>query len=166
MSIIIGDKEYFKGIGKIEFEGAGSDNPFAFKHYDATRTVAGKTMAAHFRFAIAWWHTLGGTGGDPFGPGTKVFPWLGAKDANVRARGKMDAGFEFLTKLGAQFYCFHDFDLVDEGDSLAESEKRLIAISDYALEKQRESGVKVLWGTANLFSNPRYMNGAANQPRF
>ncbi len=164
MSIITGDKEFFKGIGQVKFEGKGSDNPFAFKYYDASKVVAGKTMEEHFRFAIAWWHTLCGTGGDPFGPGTKNFPWNEKADAIERAKDKMDAGFEFITKMGAPFYCFHDFDLVDEGSSLAESESRLDAISDYALEKQKASGVKVLWGTANLFSNPRYMNGASTNP--
>lgn len=164
MSITTGDKEFFKGIEKINFEGKDSDNPFAFKYYDANKVVAGKTMQEHFRFAIAWWHTLCGTGGDPFGPGTKVFPWNEKADAIERAKDKMDAGFEFITKIGAPFYCFHDFDLVDEGDTLTESEKRLDDISDYALEKQKASGVKVLWGTANLFSNPRYMNGAATNP--
>jgi len=164
MSIITGDKEYFEGIGKVEFEGKQSDNPFAFKYYDAKKVVAGKTMEEHFRFAIAWWHTLCGTGGDPFGPGTKIFPWNQKADAIERAKDKMDAGFEFITKIGAPFYCFHDFDLVDEGATLKESEARLDAISDYALEKQKASGVKVLWGTANLFSNPRYMNGASTNP--
>lgn len=164
MSITLGEKEFFKGIGKVNFEGKESDNPFAFKYYDANKVVAGKTMQAHFRFAIAWWHTLCGTGGDPFGQGTKVFPWNEKADVIERAKDKMDAGFEFITKIGADFYCFHDFDLVDEGKTLIESERRLELISDYALEKQKASGVKVLWGTANLFSHPRYMNGAATNP--
>ncbi len=166
MSIVLGDREYFKGIGKIQFEGAESDNPFAFKHYNPSQEVAGKTMTEHFRFAIAWWHTLGGTGGDPFGAGTKSFPWLTQPDPMARAKEKMDAGFEFISKIGAPYYCFHDFDLVDEGSTLIESESRLERISDYALEKQQESGIKVLWGTANLFSHPRYMNGAATNPDF
>ncbi len=166
MSIVTGEKQYFDTVGKIAFEGKESDNPFAFKYYDAKKVVAGKTMEEHFRFAIAWWHTLCGTGGDPFGPGTKAFPWLEASDPVQRAKDKMDAGFEFITKIGAPFYCFHDVDLVDEGPTLAETERRLEAISDYALEKQKASGVKVLWGTANLFSNPRYMNGAATNPDF
>ena len=166
MSIITGDQEFFKGVDKIRFEGKDSDNPLAFKHYNASQIVAGKTMAEHFRFAIAWWHTLCGTGADPFGPGTKVFPWNASGDVVQRAKHKMDAGFEFITKIGAEFYCFHDFDLIDEGATLAESEKRLEIISDYALEKQEASGVRVLWGTANLFSNPRYMNGAATNPDF
>lgn len=166
MSIVTGDKQYFDKVGKINFEGKESDNPLAFKYYDAQKVVAGKTMEEHFRFAIAWWHTLCGTGGDPFGPGTKAFPWLQAADPIQRAKDKMDAGFEFITKIGAPFYCFHDIDLVDEGPTLSETEKRLNIISDYALEKQKASGVKVLWGTANLFSNPRYMNGAATSPDF
>ena len=166
MSIVTGEKSYFDTVGKVEFEGKESDNPFAFKYYNAGQVVAGKTMAEHFRFAIAWWHTLCGTGGDPFGPGTKEFPWNEAADPVQRAKDKMDAGFEFITKIGAPFYCFHDVDLVDEGPTLSETERRLDLISDYALEKQKASGVKVLWGTANLFSNPRYMNGAATNPDF
>lgn len=165
-SITLGDKEYFQGIDKIKFEGKGSDNPFAFKYYDENKVVAGKTMKEHFRFAIAYWHTFCGTGGDPFGPGTKAFPWDAKGDAVDRAKDKMDAAFEFISKIGAPFFCFHDYDLVDEGSSLAESEKRLIAITDYAKEKQAASGAKLLWGTANLFSNPRYMNGAATNPDF
>ncbi|MEZ5057459.1 MAG: xylose isomerase [Saprospiraceae bacterium] len=164
--IILGDKEYFKGIGKIAYEGRDSDNPMAFKWYDADKVVRGKTMKDYFRFAMAWWHTLCGTGGDPFGVGTKQFPWLEGNDPNEIARNKMDAGFEFLTKMGLPFYCFHDFDLVDEASTIAESRKRLEIITDYALEKQEASGVKLLWGTANLFSNPRYMNGAMTNPDF
>lgn len=166
MAIVTGDQEFFKGVRSIKFEGKDSSNPFAFKYYNADQVVAGKTMEEHFRFAVAWWHTLCGTGGDPFGPGTKVFPWNASSDPIQRAKDKMDAGFEFITKMGVPYYCFHDFDLVDEGPSLSESERRLEIISDYALEKQRASGVKVLWGTANLFSNPRYMNGAATNPDF
>ncbi|OEK07503.1 xylose isomerase [Roseivirga misakiensis] len=166
MSILTGDKEFFKGIGAIPYEGKESDNPFAFKFYNPDQVIAGKAMKEHFRFAVAWWHTLCGTGGDPFGPGTKEFPWNASVDVVQRAKEKMDAGFEFITKLGVPYYCFHDFDLIDEGPTLLESEKRLEVISDYALEKQKASGVKVLWGTANLFSNPRYMNGAATNPDF
>lgn len=158
--------EYFKGISKIKFEGRESDNPMAFKWYDENKVVAGKTMKDHFRFAVAYWHSFCGTGGDPFGPGTKLFPWDVKSDAVDRAKDKMDAAFEFITKLGVPYYCFHDVDIVDEGANLTEFRKRLDAISDYALEKQAETGVKVLWGTANLFSNPRYMNGAATNPDF
>ncbi len=166
MCIVTGDKEFFKGIGKIGFEGRESDNPLAFKWYDENAVVAGKSMKEHFRFAIAYWHTFCGTGADPFGPGTKIFPWNDGADADSRAKYKMDAAFEFITKMGAPFYCFHDFDLVEEADSFAESSRRLEAIVDYAKQKQAASGVKLLWGTANLFSNPRYMNGAGTNPDF
>lgn len=166
MKIVKGNKEYFKGIRSIKFEGKESDNPLAFKFYNARMRVGKKTMEEHFRFAIAYWHTFCGTGGDPFGPGTKNFPWSTATDAMQRGFDKMDAAFEFITKLGVPFYCFHDYDLVEEGATLKESEKRLRKMVDYAKEKQKASGVKLLWGTANLFSNPRYMNGAATNPDF
>lgn len=164
--IVLGDREYFPGIGKIKFEGSKSDNPLAFKYYDENRVVAGKTMKAHLRFATAYWHTFCGTGGDPFGAPTKRFPWLTATDPVQQAKDKMDAAFEFFTKIGTPYFCFHDVDLVDEGPSLKESERRLHAIVDYAKAKKAASGIKVLWGTANLFSNPRYMNGAATNPDF
>lgn len=158
--------EFFKGIEKIQYEGRDSDNPLSFKFYDADKKVAGKTMKEHMRFAVAYWHSFCGTGGDPFGPGTIEFPWDKDNDPLVRAKHKMDAAFEFITKLGIPFYCFHDFDLVDEGSSIVESEKRLQIMVDYAREKQQATGVKLLWGTANLFSHPRYMNGAATNPDF
>jgi len=166
MSITTGNKEYFPGIGKIAFEGRESDNPLAFKWYDENAVVAGKTMKEHFRFAIAYWHTFCGVGADPFGGQTHFFPWLDGGNADERARNKMDAAFEFITKIGAPYYCFHDFDLVEEGPDFAESTRRLQAIVEYAKEKQAASGVKLLWGTANLFSNPRYMNGAGTNPDF
>jgi xylose isomerase len=166
MKVVTGNKEYFKGIGQVKFEGKESDNPFAFKYYDAKRKVGKKSMEDHFRFAIAYWHTFCGTGGDPFGPGTKLFPWLSSNDAIQRGKDKMDAAFEFITKIGAPFYCFHDYDLIDEAPTLKESETRLSAIVDYAKQKQKASGVKLLWGTANLFGHPRYMNGAATNPDF
>ncbi|MBT3294473.1 MAG: xylose isomerase [Verrucomicrobia bacterium] len=166
MSIVTGNTEYFPGIGSIGFEGRESDNPLAFKWYDADAVVAGKTMKEHMRFAIAYWHTFCGTGGDPFGGGTHAFPWFAGDDADIRAKNKMDAAFEFITKLGAPYYCFHDYDLVEEGDTFAESTRRLGAIVDYAKQKQAASGVKLLWGTANLFSHPRYMNGASTNPDF
>ncbi len=166
MKIVRGDKEYFKGIGQIQFEGAQSDNPLAFRYYDAKKKVGKKTMEDHFRFAIAYWHTFCGTGGDPFGIGTKNFPWLTSQDPVQKAKDKMDAAFEFITKIGVPFYCFHDYDLVDEAPTLKESEARLGKIVDYARQKQKASGVKLLWGTANLFSHPRYMNGAATNPDF
>lgn len=165
-SVVLGDKEYFKNIGKIGYEGRHSDNPLAFKWYQEDRLVGGKTMKDHFRFAVAYWHTFCGTGGDPFGAPTKNFPWLQATDPMQQARDKMDAAFECITKLGIPYYCFHDFDLVEEGKTLKKSAKRLEKITDYAQEKQAASGVKLLWGTANLFSNPRYMNGAATNPDF
>ncbi len=166
MKVIIGDQEYFPGIGQIQFEGAESDNPLALKYYDATRVVAGKRMEDHFRFAVAYWHSFCNALSDPFGPGTRTMPWLIAMDPVQRAKDKMDAAFEFTTKLGIPYYCFHDFDLVDEGDSIQESERRLEIIVEYAREKQEASGLKLLWGTANLFSHPRYMNGAATNPDF
>jgi xylose isomerase len=166
MKLALGDKEYFKGIGQIKYEGKGSDNPMAFKYYDPAKKVGKKTMEEHLRFAIAYWHTFCGTGGDPFGPGTKKFPWLQNSNAMQCAYDKMDAAFEFITKIGAPFYCFHDYDLVDEAPTLKESEERLQKIVEYAKKKQKASGVKLLWGTANMFSNPRYMNGAATNPDF
>ena len=166
ITIVKGKKEYFKGIKKIQYEGRRSDNPLAFKWYKEDKKVAGKTMKEHFKFAVAYWHSFCGDGSDPFGAPTKIYPWSKAEDPMQRARDKMDAAFEFITKMGIPYYCFHDVDLVDEADTLVESTKRLQAITDYALEKQAASGVKLLWGTANLFSNPRYMNGAATNPDF
>jgi xylose isomerase len=166
MSVLIGKKEYFKGIGKIQFEGRDSKNPLALRWYEENKVVSGKTMKEHFKFAVAYWHSFCGTGGDPFGPGTRPMPWTADPDPIQQARDKMDAAFEFITKLGVPYYCFHDIDLVDEGDSLAVYEKRLKTMVDYAGEKQKASGVKLLWGTANVFSNPRYMNGAATNPDF
>lgn len=166
MKVLLGNKEYFKGIPQIQYEGRTSKNPLAFKWYDENRIVAGKTMKEHFRFAVAYWHSFCGTGGDPFGVGTKNYPWLVSDDPYQSAKDKMDAAFEFITKMSIPYYCFHDVDLIDEGENLAESTKRLQYITDYALEKQKASGVKLLWGTANLFSNPRYMNGAATNPDF
>jgi len=166
VKVVLGEKEYFKGIEKIKYEGRDSDNPLAFKWYDENRLLAGKSMKEHLKFAMAYWHTMGGTGSDPFGFPTKNFPWLSAKDPIQQGKDKMDAAFEFVGKMGMPYYCFHDFDLVQEGPSLSESQKRLECLTDYALEKQRSSGAKLLWGTANLFSNPRYMNGAATNPDF
>jgi xylose isomerase len=166
MAVKTGNKDYFKGIGQIKYEGRESTNPLAFKWYDEKKKVNGKTMKEYFRFAMAYWHTMCGTGGDPFGPGTKIFPWGTGSDAISKAKNKMDAAFEFMTKVGIPFYCFHDFDLVEEGSSVLESEKRLQTIVEYAKEKQKASGIKLLWGTANVFSNPRYMNGASTNPNF
>ena len=165
-TVTLGDKEYFPQVGKISYEGPGSKNPLAFKYYDETKVVAGKTLKDHLRFAVAYWHSFCGTGNDPFGGGTRNFPWDDPSDPLRSGKAKMDAAFEFITKLGAPFYCFHDFDLVSEGTTLPESEKRLSAMVDYAKEKQKASGVKLLWGTANLFSHPRYMNGSGTNPDF
>ncbi len=159
-------KAYFPDIEKIPFEGPRSANPLAFRYYDPERMVAGKSLRDHFKFACAYWHSFCNVGGDPFGPGTKTFPWDADSDAVSRAKHKMDAAFEFMTKLGLDYYCFHDYDLVDEGANLAESESRLQAITDHALQHMAATDIKVLWGTANLFSNPRYMNGAATNPDF
>ncbi|RPA68254.1 xylose isomerase [Cyclobacteriaceae bacterium YHN15] len=159
-------KTYFPGIDKIKFEGKGSKNPFAFKYYDADKIVAGKPMKEHFKFAIAYWHTFCATGADPFGPGTMIRPWDVSSDPVQRAKDKMDAAFEFFTKIGAEYYCFHDIDLIDEGSNIVDYEERIKIITDYALQKQKETGVKLLWGTANVFSNPRYMNGASTNPDF
>jgi xylose isomerase len=163
---IIGNKEYFKGIGDIKFEGKESDNPMAFKYYNPDQVVAGKTMREHFKFAIAYWHTFCGQGADPFGPGTQNFAWDQSTDPVQAAKDKADAAFEFISKMGFDYFCFHDFDLIQEGATFAESEKRLSTITDYLKEKKAESGIKLLWGTANCFSNPRYMNGAATNPDF
>lgn len=164
--IITGKKEYFKGIGRIPFEGPDSDNPLAFKFYDKNRIIAGKSMQEHFRFAIAYWHAFCNTGDDPFGSGTARFPWDQADDPLQAARDKLDAAFEFFTKLGVPYYCFHDRDMAPEGESVAESEKNLQQLVRLAKAKQEQSGVKLLWSTANVFYHPRYMNGAATNPDF
>ena len=159
-------RDYFPQISPIQFEGSDSDNPLAFRYYDKTREVAGKSMADHFKFACAYWHTFTNGGGDPFGGPTRVFPWDAKPDPVARAKDKVDAAFEFMSKMGLDYFCFHDRDLVDEGASLAESERHLQTVSKYAAEKMAETGIKLLWGTANLFSHPRYMNGAATNPDF
>ena len=165
MNVFKGNKEYFPGINKIKYEGPDSKKPLAFKWYDENRIISGKTMKEHLRFAVAYWHTFGNKGSDPFGAGTHVFPWVGAKDPMDAAKEKMDAAFEFISKLGAPFYCFHDVDLVGDG-SVFEIEKRLSHIIDFTKERQKATGIKLLWGTSNVFSNPRYMNGAATNPDF
>ncbi len=166
MSVVTGSKEYFKGIGQIKYEGPKTDNPLAFRWYDENKVVAGKTMKEYLRFACAYWHSFCGNGGDPFGEPTHLYPWNTNADAVARARDKMDAAFEFMTKLGLPYYCFHDVDIVDYTNDVADNEKRLQATIEYAKEKQAASGIKLLWGTANLFSNRRYMNGAATNPDF
>ena len=160
------DSKFFKNIEKIKFEGRDSKNPFAFKWYDENRMVAGKSLKEHLRFATAYWHTFNNTGADPFGPGTETFAWDKSEDPIQRAKDKMDAAFEFMIKLGMPYYCFHDVDVVDEAPTLAEFEKRVQTMVAYAKQKQQESGIKLLWGTSNLFSNKRYMNGAATNPNF
>jgi len=159
-------KVYFPSVEKIKFEGKESKNPLAFRYYNAEQVVYGKKMKDWFRFSMAWWHTLCADGGDPFGPGTQVHPWVGAIDAVQAAKDKMDAGFEFMSKMGIEYYCFHDIDLVDEGASIEEYEANLKAIVAYAKQKQAETGIKLMWGTANVFSPARYMNGASTNPDF
>ena len=153
--ILLGDTEYYKGIGKIQYEGKSSDNPLAFKYYDPNKVIAGKTMREHFKFSVAYWHTFCGVGADPFGPGTHSFPWDVSSDPIQAAKDKADAAFEFITKMGFDYFCFHDYDLVQEAPTFSESEKRLQTIVEYIKRKKEESGIKLLWGTANCFSNPR-----------
>ena len=159
-------KEFFPGIGKIQFEGKESKNPMAFRYYDAKKVVLGKTMAEWLKFSMAWWHTLCAEGADQFGGGTKTFPWNGAACPIQVAKDKVDAGFEFMQKIGIEYYCFHDVDLVDEGANVEEYEANLKEIVAYLKEKQAETGIKLLWGTANVFGHKRYMNGAATNPDF
>ena len=160
-------KEYFPQIGKIPFEGKDSKNPLAFHYYDANKVVMGKTMKEWLRFAMAWWHTLGQASADPFGGQTRSYEWDKADNAVQRAKDKMDAGFEIMNKLGIEFFCFHDIDLVEEGNSVEEYEANLKAITDYAQQKMAENPqIKLLWGTANVFGNKRYMNGASTNPDF
>ncbi|HEX6333597.1 MAG TPA: xylose isomerase [Flavisolibacter sp.] len=157
---------YFRNIPQVGYEGPGSDNPFAFRWYDENRLVAGKTMKEHLRFACAYWHSFNGNGADPFGAPTHIFPWERSPDPLERARAKMDVAFEFMTRMRIPFYCFHDVDVVDYTDDIAENDRRLQQMVEYAADRQRETGVRLLWGTANLFSHPRYMNGAATNPDF
>ena len=160
-------KEYFPQIGKIPFEGKDSKNPLAFHYYDADKVVMGKTMKEWLRFAMAWWHTLGQASADPFGGQTRSYEWDKADNAVQRAKDKMDAGFEIMNKRGIEFFCFHDIDLVEEGNSVEEYEANLKAITDYAQQKMAENPqIKLLWGTANVFGNKRYMNGASTNPDF
>jgi xylose isomerase len=166
MNIITGEKEFYKGIGQIKYEGAQSDNPLAFRWYDENKVVGGKTMKEHMRFACAYWHSFCGSGADPFGEPTHLFPWNDISDAVERAKAKMDVAFEFITKMNLGYYCFHDVDVVDYCNDVNENERRLQALVEYAKQKQAASGVKLLWGTANLFSHRRYMNGASTNPDF
>ncbi|MEP6596064.1 MAG: xylose isomerase [Ginsengibacter sp.] len=166
MQVIKGSKEFFKNIPQIKFEGTESDNPFAFRWYDETKIVAGKMMKDHLRFACAYWHSFNGSGADPFGEPTHIFPWNEKPDPIERAKDKMDAAFEFITKMNLPYYCFHDTDVVDYTSDIADNDKRLQSLVEYAKEKQSAGGVKLLWATANLFSHKRYMNGAATNPDF
>jgi len=159
------EKEYYPGIGKIKFEGNKSRNPLAFKWYDPDQPVAGKKMRDHLRFAVAYWHSFCGDGRDQFGDPTHIFPWDNLADNEDKIKMKLDSAFEFLTKIGADFYCFHDVDVVGNG-SVIGIEKRLEKILPVMKKLQKQTGVKLLWGTANLFSHPRYMNGAATNPDF
>lgn len=161
----IGGREYFSGIGTIPFEGRDSDNPLAFKVYEADRRIGGKTMAEHLRFAVCYWHTFCNAGQDPFGPGTRRFPWDGGEPL-AAAEAKLDAAFEFFTKLGVPYWCFHDVDLSPDADDIGTYEKNLKHMVALAKERQQATGMKLLWGTANLFSHPRYMSGASTNPDF
>ena len=166
MSVLLGEKEFFKGIGQIKYEGLDSDDPLSYRWYDESKVVAGKPMKDWLRFAVAYWHSFVGNGGDPFGEPTHIFPWNEKQDAVARAKDKADAAFEFITKLGLPYYCFHDVDVVDYTNDVNENDSRLQALTAYLKEKQKASGVKLLWGTANVFSNKRYMNGASTNPDF
>jgi xylose isomerase len=157
-------KTRFFSVPRIPYEGPRSSNPLAFRHYDPEEVVDGVTMKGHMRFSIAYWHSFRGVGSDPFGPGTIRRPWEQGKDALSVAKKRMDAAFEFFTKIEAPFWAFHDRDIAPEGATLAESNRNLDALVAHAKAHQKESGVKLLWGTANLFSNPRYMCGAATNP--
>ena len=157
---------FFPDIDKIKYEGPESDNPLSFKYYKEDKLVAGKTMKDHFRYAVAYWHSFCNENSDPFGTGTRIFPWDKTSDPMENAKFRLEAAFEFITKLGTPFYCFHDRDLAPEGSSVAESEKNLQKLVSMAKEYQKETGVQLLWGTANLFNHVRYMNGAATNPDF
>lgn len=159
-------KEYFPQIGRIPFEGTSSKKPMAFHYYEPDRIVLGKPMKDWLKFAMAWWHTLGQASGDQFGGQTRSYEWDKAASPIQRAKDKMDAGFEIMSKIGIEYFCFHDVDLVEEADTIEEYEKRMSEITDYALEKMKGTNIKLLWGTANVFGHKRYMNGAATNPDF
>ncbi len=161
-------KQYFPNIEKIKYEGPESKNPMAFRYYDAERVVKGKKMKDWMKFAMAWWHTLCAEGTDQFGGNAKSFPWNAqlATDPIAASKEKMDAGFEFMTKMGIEYFCFHDVDLVPEADTVEEYEKNYKIMLDYAEQKMKETGIRLLWSTANVFGHRRYMNGAATNPDF
>ena len=156
---------YFPGINKIRYEGPQSKDPLTFKWYDEHKMVGNKTMKEHLRYAAAYWHSFCNKGSDPFGPGTRQLPWDVGADVMDRSRRRLDAAFEFMSKLGVPYYCFHDTDLVEDG-TVFEIEKRLAKLLPEVQKYQKDSGIRLLWGTANIFSNPRYMNGAATNPDF
>lgn len=160
------NSNHFKEVGKICYEGPKSTNPLAFRWYDENRIVGGKSMKEQLRFACAYWHSFCGNGGDPFGEPTHIFGWNNIPDAVDRAKAKMDVAFEFMGKLSLPYYCFHDIDVVDYTNDVADNERRMQALTTYALQHQQESGIQLLWGTANLFSYKKYMNGAATNPDF
>ncbi|HUQ71041.1 MAG TPA: xylose isomerase [Planctomycetaceae bacterium] len=155
---------YFPEISKIPYEGPKSKNPLAFKHYNPDEVVEGQTLKELMRFAVAYWHTFRGTGSDPFGAPTMQRPWDDGSDSVANAQKRVEVAFEFIDKLGAPFYCFHDRDVAPEGATLAESHKNLDAVAKVLKEQQQKTGIKLLWGTANLFSHPRYLHGAATSP--
>jgi xylose isomerase len=161
----VGNTEYFPNIGKICYEGAESDNPLAFKFYDPDRIVGKKSMKEHLRFSIAYWHSFCANGTDPFGSATMHFPW-DTTETMQSAKNRADAAFEFITKIGAPFYAFHDADVAPQGSSATEYVDNYRTIAEYLKQLQQETGIKLLWNTANLFSHPRYMNGAASNPDF
>ena len=153
---------YFPNIPEIKYEGSKTKNPFAFRYYDAERVILGKKMKEHLPFAMAWWHNLCAAGTDMFGRDTADKSFNAEKGTMAHAKAKVDAGFEFMKKLGIEYFCFHDADLVPEADDIDETNKRLDEISDYILEKMKDTNIKCLWGTANMFSNPRFVNGAGS----
>ena len=166
MEVASAQKQYFKNVERISFEGPESDNPLAFRYYDENKMVMGKRMREHLRFACAYWHSFTGSGADPFGAPTHIFPWDRFSDPLDKARERMDFAFSFMQKLSLPYYCFHDVDVVDYSNDIKENDRRLSVMVEHLKQKQSESGMKLLWGTANLFSHPRYMNGAATNPDF
>ena len=155
---------FFPEIQKLRYEGPDSANPFGFRHYNPDEVVEGKPMREHFRFAVAYWHTFRGTGSDPFGPGCALRPWEDGSDSVEMAQKRVRVAFEFMDKLGVGFYCFHDRDVAPEGKDLKETNANLDAVVKALEEEQKRTGIGLLWGTANLFSHPRYMHGAATSP--
>lgn len=155
---------YFPGVDKIRYEGPASDSPLAFRHYDADKLVLGKPMREHLRMAVCYWHTFVWPGSDVFGAGTFKRPWQHAGDPMELAIGKAEAAFEFFSKLGVDYYCFHDTDVAPEGSSLKEYRNHFALMTDHLERHQEQTGIKLLWGTANCFSNPRFAAGAATNP--